>query len=297
MRLIRAKGLALIAIGALCAGAARVPDLLELPPSRALAVTVNGTRATLVVDPDAPSAPILNPSLGRRLGLKPGLFGVEGQVGPVVVRGMTNVNRFDFGTGPIRRRTAVFERPFAQSDGAVGPGALPQPRISFVLRPPVAGERSYSLPLASLGREGLGTLVQVGDRKVFASIHLGRDESVATASAGAAIAAQHQGAFVGTPRELTFRFGVLRPVRTLRLARSLLAGPVKLQVIEVRTADYGSVGSIRDTERDPSEIVVTARTRRGPKPLQRIALGRAAFASCSAILFDKPAKAIRLWCR
>ncbi len=95
-------------------------------------------------------------------------------------------------------------------------------------------------------------------------------------------------------------FGVSRPVRPLTLARPLVVGPLSLTRLGVRTAEGKDTSAIPDANTpppppvDPDEVVVTARPGR-PRP-GTLTLGTDALARCSSIVFDKPARQVRLTC-
>jgi hypothetical protein len=63
----------------------------------------------------------------------------------------------------------------------------------------------------------------------------------------------------------------------------------------VRTSDFGNAGSIREEGGDPDEIIVTGQRRRD-NDRDRIAIGADLLANCSSLVFDKPARQIRLTC-
>jgi len=80
------------------------------------------------------------------------------------------------------------------------------------------------------------------------------------------------------------------------LARPLAIGPLSLDTVAVRTADGGSVAALPTmtaVEADPDEIVVVAKGRRAPGSMT---LGADELRRCSSIVFDKPARVIRLTC-
>ena len=92
-------------------------------------------------------------------------------------------------------------------------------------------------------------------------------------------------------------FGIARPVRDLVLARPLEMGPFRITRLGVRVADEGSVATIADAEAppaDPDEVVVVGK---GKHHRDKITIGADLLAACSSILFDKPARLIRLRCR
>lgn len=275
-----------------------------------LVITGDGVRATSVmgvagrlrVDPAAPAMPVLNPAMAARAGLRSGPFAVQYGVGPVSIAGRTAVARIDLGRGAIKRRVTWTARAFVDdADAAVGPGGLPDPVIRFQLSAPRAGERVVTLPMASgglFGGWGMTTaLVPINGYPVRIRFDP-RRPTVATAGAGVAIAQAQGGTLEGAPASTEIAFGVVRPVRGLRLARPLAIGPLALDRLLVRVSDFGSAASIAEAGAappDPDEVVVTAKGKRD-RSRDAVTLGREQLDRCSSITFDKRAKLVRLSC-
>lgn len=285
--------LGLASIGLLSAARPVIP--LVIKGDGVVNATVGGVPATLRLTPWAPAAPTLNPDLAQRIGLKGGLFGFVVKVGPVKVSGQSSVTKFAFGQMMFRRRVVWFERRYeAATDGAIGPGGLPADVIRYELRAPVAGERVAVLPLVQqLFRPTYGR-VDVGGRALTILFDPQHSRTLATAGAGASIAAAQGGQLSGAAGMAEVAFGINRPVRRLQLARPLAIGPLSIGALLVRVGDNGSVAGIADANADPDEIVVTA-TRKGDRR-DVLIIGRDELAGCSSITFDKPAKQIRLSC-
>lgn len=92
-------------------------------------------------------------------------------------------------------------------------------------------------------------------------------------------------------------FGVERPVRMMALDRPLAIGALSLTRIGVRTGDWGNAAGIAEAgSADPDEIVVTAKGRKRDPFRDRLAIGADVLARCSSVIFDKPARQIRLTC-
>ena len=287
-----------------------LPSIGAAPPSPARIVTgngivsgsVGGVPVRLRIDPAAVSTPLVSAEVARRAGLKPSLFEFEYAIGTVKIGFDSAVTRFDSGTGPEKRRVAWSSRTWAPGlDGVVGPGMLPEETIRFALRPRQAGEVSSALPL--VGQGGLGS--QWGER--FAAVPLGQrtlkvqfdphhELSIATAQAGALIAAHHGGHFTGESRSVEIAFGVERPVRMMELARPLEIGSLTITRLGVRTADFGSAAGIPEKNADPNEIVVRAGGK-AKAAYDQLKLGGDTLAACSSITFERKAKKVRLDCR
>ena len=108
------------------------------------------------------------------------------------------------------------------------------------------------------------------------------------------------GALSGEAVPTEIFFGIERPVRTLTLARPMAIGALSLATLGVRTQDAGNAGAIREAGAvvptpDPDEVVVTAKNKRDVRR-DVLSLGADQLSRCSSIVFDKPAKQIRLSC-
>jgi hypothetical protein len=273
---------------------------LTLAPGRTLAITVGGKPATLRVDPGAPSAPMFNAEAAARLGFHASMIGIQVAIGPVRIKGSSDLIALDIGNGAFKRRAVWFDAgAYAEGvDAVIGPGGVPADIVRFDLRAPQPGERQVTLPLADFGYGGMGARLTIGGESVAVRFSLERDRTVATASAGAIIAGAQGGAFDAAPERMVIRFGVERPVRHMKLATPLQVGPFALTGLMVRTSDFGSTTRIPEAgapDVDPDEIVVTGE-RKSKKREQRIEIGRDQLARCSSIIFDKPAKTLTFSC-
>jgi hypothetical protein len=143
MRLVAAGGLLLI-------GAA--PGERVIVAGHPVATSVNGVAGTLLVDPGAPSMPVLSRAYADRLKLKPGMFSIRWLIGPVVLPVPTAVERIDLGRGAEKRRVGWVERAYrADVDASTGPGGLPDEVVRFTLRAAQPGERTVTLPMMDGG--------------------------------------------------------------------------------------------------------------------------------------------------
>ena len=260
-----------------------------------VAARVGDLAGRMRITPWAPAAPTLNPDYAARIGLKGGWFGFQVKVGPVKVAGKSDVTKLDFGGLAIKRRVVWFDRRYdTGADGAVGPGGVPADIVRFDLRPSLPGERTATLPLAQYLFQPTYAKIDVGGRPLTILFDPQHARTLATAGAGASIAAAQGGTLTGGTGRAEVAFGIDRPIRTLRLARPLNVGPLSLSAVSVRIGDNGSVGGIADADADPDEIVVRA----GKKSNRRdvLIIGRDQLDHCSSIVFDKKAKVIRLTC-
>jgi len=213
----------------------------------------------------------------------------------VKVKGDTSVTRLDFGTTSFRRRVVWFERPYDRgADAAVGPGGLPVDIVRFQLRPARPGERTVALPLIQKPFRPSYAEIRLADRKLQLLFDPTHDRTLATAGAGQAIAAALDGTLFGAPDKAEVAFGIDRPIRLMRLARPFMVGPLAISTIAIRTGDNGSTAGIADADADPDEIVVSAKGNGDRR--DTVIIGRDQLDRCSSIVFDKPAKLIRLTC-
>jgi hypothetical protein len=285
---------------------AALPSIAAAPPAAPLTIeagqrfvrAVNGVPGRLIVTPAAPSIPMLDPGFAARAGLRGGLLAATAHVGTAKFKGRTELASIDLGHGPVRRRVMWFEKPYApDADWVVGPGTLSEPVVRFVLHAPRSGEREAVLPLVDRGLSGLQSEVTVDGTRIAMQFVLDRVPSVANATAGALIAGAQDGRPGGESVRQEIRLGVMRPVRAMTLARPLMIGPLALTRLMVRVGDGGNAAAIPGADADPDEIVVTARKRdreRAAPPA--LLIGSEALSHCSSLVFDKPARQIRLSC-
>jgi hypothetical protein len=268
-----------------------------------VAATVNGAPGRIRIDPAVPALPMLTAEYAGRARLRAGPFAFGYLVGPQQVDGLSAVARIGVGAGvrPRKRRVGWTRRPYlAGADGVIGPGGLPQDVIRFVLRPSLPGERIVALPMVDEGGlfggwGGMYALVEIGGQPLRIRFNPHQPLTLATAGAGVRIAAAQDGRIGGDTQAVEIAFGISRPVRMMRLATPLRIGPLAISALGVRTADFGNVSAIREEGGDPDEIVVTGQRRRDHRR-DRLSLGADQLARCSAIVFDKRARQIRLTC-
>ncbi|HVQ07177.1 MAG TPA: hypothetical protein VMS43_01955 [Allosphingosinicella sp.] len=300
----RRHGLALLALlASIAAAPARAQaDELVVSGDGVVPVTVNGVPARIRIDPAVPALPMLTADYAARARLRPGPFAFGYMVGPEMVSGRSAVARIAVGAGarPRKRRVGWTGRAFAAGvDGVVGPGGLPQQIVRFVLGPSRPGERTVALPMADEGGlfGGWGhsyAVIDLGGAPLRVRFDPHHPRTLATAGAGVRLAAANDARIGGEVESEEIAFGISRPVRTLRLGTPLRVGPLTIERLGVRTADFGNAASIREEDGDPDEIIVTARRRDHRR--DRIAIGADLLARCSALVFDKRAREIRLTC-
>jgi hypothetical protein len=195
------------------------------------------------------------------------MLGAQAVIGPVRVKGNTKVARVSIGGVTGRRRLVFTDRVAAPgADGLIGPADMPFDRVTFQLRAPQAGERTTAIPMQWERSFGLFHPVTFGGQAVRFRFSTIRPDSIATAAAGAVIAAGHAGAWSGAPGEQMIKYEVVRPVRPMSLARPASFGGLPLDRFHVRTSDSRGAMSCRPTPRpiptrSSSPVIASARKR------------------------------------
>lgn len=292
----------LAALAVLGVGAAPAAERV-VTPGETVAVTVNGVPARIAIDPEAPGLPMVTQSLAQRAGLScSGLicFGVVMLIGRERIPGKTAVTPFGWDGGPPdKRRVGWLERDLPlPADGEIGPGGLSEPVVHFALRAPRAGERTVALPMAGSGGlsgswGSLRARLMAGGEEISVRFDLHGRRSLATAGAAVAIARAQGGVLTEERDRQVILWGVERPIRIMRLARPLPVGPLALPTLGVRVTDGAGANTIPEADADPSEVVVNAKGKKSPRILS---IGRDLLDRCSALVFDKPAKEVRMTC-
>lgn len=265
--------------------------------------TIAGVSGRIRIEPSGTAMPLITSAYAERAELKSGMFSFDYAVGSQRVYGKTGVAAVDLGTGPFKHRIGWTERRYtANADGVVGPGGVPEGIVRFALRPPVPGEHTVALPMTDQGGLASGwgeryALIDLGGQPLRIRFDPYHARTLATASAAARIAVAQGGTLLGGVEKVEIAFGIERPVRTMTLARPLVVGPLQFATLGVRIADHGSVAGIPDAADpiDPDEIVVTAKSRKPGR--DRLSIGADLLVRCSSIVFDKPARQIRLTCK
>lgn len=274
-----------------------------------VAVTIAGKPLHLRIEPGVPGLVLVAPALKEELGLKAGGFlgiGVRYRIGHEVTYGGTHVVPFAWaGEKPGKRRIGWMSRAYQPpADGTIGPAGLPESVIRFALHPARAGEQVVTLPMhGGTGLFGgwfaIDGMASIGGAPMVIRFDPHHPRSLANASAAIAIAASHAGAMTQETGRQEIAFGIERPYRVMKLGRPLAIGGLTLASLGVRVTDGNIAGRIAEEgaapeDPDPNEVVVTA--RKGKPPLNLLILGADALAGCSSIVFDKPARVIRLSC-
>ncbi|HYJ52665.1 MAG TPA: hypothetical protein VEW04_05790 [Allosphingosinicella sp.] len=302
-----AIGLALAAL--LVAPAAAADLVLDRDSGFTVPVEINGATLRLRVDPAASGLVILNPDAVGRAKLTPELMsgrpGIPGQyirpsyarIGPVGLTGRTRTVNARTAGQPLRIQTIWFDRPAIEgADGVISVALLPYDAVTFRLGAARSGEGPVALALDFVTELGLYFPYPLEGRALPVQFSLWKPSSIGTAAAGALLAQGRAGSWAGEPDRRPVSFGVLRPVRPMRLQRPLDLGFARITLFLVRTGDYrGGLALPAERDADPDEIVVTAeRPTQGAR--LNLVLGADQFAACSSLRYERAQRRLTLSC-
>ena len=172
--------------------------------------------------------------------------------------------------------------------------------MRYRLRKASGTEREISVPLLPDTWWVAATSKTIGGKSVRFAFAPQFATTVASAGAGAAISAELGGALTGAAQRVVISHGVERPVRAMRLTRPLDLGPVSIDRLLVRIADFGSANAIPDEEPDPSELtddIVVNGKRKRSRASYIVYVGADALRDCASITYDKPRHLIQLMCK
>lgn len=277
-------------------------------------VSVNGRPMKLRIEPDAPGLPLIAPARAREMGLKGGglfAFGVGFGIGRDHFSGRTESAKVSLaGAKPEGRRVGWLSRDYVPAaDGTIGPAGLSEPVIRFRFRAARPGDVSLTLPLDIEGGIAgalfgswfyLPGLLKVGDTSVRVRFDPHHPQTLATAPAAIALAKAYGGVMTTETGRQEIAFGIERPYRVMKLARPFELGGLRLGTLGVRVSDEDVTGRIAEEGAtqpapDPDEVVVTAKSKKKPR-IGVVTIGADALAACASLVFDKPARELRLSC-
>jgi hypothetical protein len=287
--------------------AAAPPPLYETRPGEPVPVTISGTTIPVALTTANVDKLVLNAATIARLGIEPAVIKGKAtvKIGPTkVLQGRNRPLDHTVAGAKSGDRILWFEgvdQPGA--DGSIGPWSIPHDRVA--IRLPGAGSKPYSFPL--LGDANSLSLTRVVTPDYGFGLEFGIESPslypVASAAAGAAIARALGGVATTQTWDEEVLLGITRPVRRVDLARSLVIGPFSFTTIAVRIRDakdgMGSGAMLPQPpgpDDDPAEIVVTAVTEKGPRPIYTLSIPATALAACSRLEYAKKARAITLTC-
>lgn len=298
------RRLACLFMAILTAATPPKPERVIAPDGRET-LSVNGVARSVRIDPGAPAMPIITTEFAEAASMKPGMFSFKMGLGPkVMIAGRTAVARVAFGSAkPAKQRIGFTEKPYAAGfAGVFGPGSLPDPIVRFRLRDTVAGERITAFPMVDQGDLFGGwaerfAVIMVEGQPMRVRFDPHHPRTLANAGAAVRLARAYGGTLSGATNPTEIAFGVQRPIRTMTLKTPFAVGPLTIATLGVRTVDHGSTDTIADADQhaDPNEVVVTGKGKHDINR-DRLAIGADLLDRCSSIVFDKPARQIRLSC-
>ena len=279
---------------------AQAADLtLDAASGYIVSVQINGHALRLQVDLSASGYVLLNPEAAQRASLNGSMVRSRASVGPVILHGGSNAVRLVIAGTELRERVAWFDRPAVHgADGVISPDLLPYDNIVLQLAAEQAGERDFEFALSFNKSAGLFLQLRIGEQTIGVDFSTFRPRSLATAAAGAVIAAAQGGVWTGDASEEVINFGIARPVRPMHLERPLDLSGLALSDIVVRTADNrGNFALPTDAAADPGEIVVTGQTRSRQRAMHSLTIGLDRLGTCSSATYRKAGRLLRLRCQ
>lgn len=270
---------------------------LDAASTHIVAVEINGHPLNLRVDPGNAGYIILNPAAARKAGLNGSLIGSTVSVGPVRLAGKTNRVSFKVGVSETKQRVVWNYRDVIDhADGVISPAILPFDSVTLHLRKQTEKQSTLVLPVRYDHGRGLFFPLELAGKTIAVRLSTLQPLSMATASAGAILAGEHDGSWTGEPRTEHIRFGISRPVRPMTLQRPVNFDSLRIQDILVRTSDNPGQQLPPEPTSDPDEIVVRAKAQSKQPATLLITLGYDRLTSCSSISYRRASQAFMLQC-
>lgn len=225
---------------------------------------------------------------------------IQSAIGTVKIRGQQRPVKVRLGNTTDNRMVQWFQTDIHKfGEALAGPYAIPAPVIRFTLRPAQPGETRFSMPLmADNERRVASTRMVFGKKKVYFAFSPHFETTLASAGAGAVIAQNNGGEFVGDPQPVVVAYNVARPARPVQLKTPITFGPIALSKLLVRSRDYGDTSAIKEAKlagANEDEILVQAK-RKGTNPEYFVYVGNDVLKNCSSITYDKPGETVTLSC-
>lgn len=286
---------------------------LELPAAAPLIdAEIAGQRVRLTVDPGGDDIVQINPESP----LRAVLAAATRPDGQAVDRGQYRVAVGQISLAiPFSRETMLIAgRPVrarvlqpgaappgqrAGSDGVIGLPLMPHDRVTLILRPATASDRSQTMP-ARIGRSdawGLDWRLPGGAGELDVELHPLRTTSVISAAAASALAEVGDGRLVGPVSRVLISFGAIRPVRRLELARPVPIANLVLRGGVVRLYDWAGRTELPPDAQAQAEDGLAVVGKRGRQGAWRnIKLGHDVLGACASISWQRTPAAFTLVC-
>lgn len=282
-------------------------SVLIVDPDKSIRVDLNGRTLQVELQTGSADRLTLHPETVKRLAILPTAFTGKAHlaIGPTrLLTGYNQPARFTVEGAPQRARIFWFSDASGRTgDGSIGPWAIPHDRVSVPLGGPQATLHRFPLLGSTKGASATIVAHDGGQMALTFAVESKGRYPLASAAAGAAIARAYDGVATDEVWQEPIGFGVMRPVRLVRLGRPLVIGPFRFDAIAVRVRDrldgWGAGDRLPrppSPDDDPSEIIVTASSKKGPKPIFSFRIGRTALKQCSLLEYVKSVKEIRLSC-
>jgi hypothetical protein len=226
---------------------------------------------------------------------------IQSAVGKIKIRGQQRPAKVRFGNQSDNQYVQWYQTDIHKfGEALAGPFAIPAPVIRFALRPEQRGETQFSMPLVTdPKRRVASTQTFIGKKKVYFAFAPQFETTLASAAAGAVIAQNYGGEFVGDPVPVVVAFNVARPARPVQLKSPLPLGVLTISKFQIRSRDYGDTSAIKEAKSpnaaEENEILVQAK-RKGTDPEYFVYVGNDMLKNCSSITYDKPARTVTLSC-
>ncbi|WP_156677784.1 hypothetical protein [Sphingomonas profundi] len=297
----RRGGRALLAIAAATVAA---PTLSRAPPpptgtltldmdAPVISIMIGSVPLRLRVDFDQRDAIELNAAAADRLGL-PFERGSTDDVGRIAVPSRVATATFVLNDRTMMATLSTHGDCCAGVDGAISPALLPYALVRLV-RAADPARPALSFAMERDGDFGLQARQRVGREAVRVKLSLVRNETLATASAGAILAAAHGGRFAGGTQAVPVMFGIARPARPIAFDRPPVLAGFRFDWLLVRTADFGGRRQLPQEAGGTDDIVVR---RRVPRQIDwpAIVIGRDRLDRCGEIAFSPLTLTMTLRC-
>lgn len=183
------------------------------------------------------------------------------------------------------------------SDGVIGLPLLPHDRVTLILRPATASDRSQTVP-ARIGRSdawGLDWRLAGRAGELDVELHPLRTTSVISAAAASALAEVGDGRLVGPVTRVTISFGAVRPVRRLELGRPVAIANLTVRGGVVRLYDWAGRTQLPPEAQAETELaVVGKRGRQGA--WRNLKLGNDVLGACASLSWQRVPAIFTLVC-
>ncbi len=274
-----------------CARGKRLTDRLP--------VTIDGTPATLVIDPGGSEDIQCNPAFIVRAHLSASRAYPLAQVGPVEIEGTSTDASIVVLSKRLNRRVQWSRYDaIRDADCITGPGALPFDRVRFLIGKERPDAQAQSLPFHRPSYGHTNAAWRVGRNDVAVRFtHLQR-RTVLAASSTQVVAATLGATAVGPVLQDEIAWSIERPVRALRMNTPIVVAGLTIRQPYSRVRDYGDTTDIRtvDAQDIQTDDIVVAAKRRKPGGTRLMRIGRDDLGRCVSLTVDNRARRITLLC-